>query len=489
VVRAGGPLIHVGTRCGSIDEFVERFAPFATETSLVMPAMTDAKVGTEGRFVIRLKDKSAVMSGRCRVEEVRPVASAAGTGPRVPHLVMRVRLLQMDEASRNLHRQLLACKRPAPQPVAAPKPPLRIVRAPTLIGTPAPPVPAVAPRPFVQDAVEATVRESLRAPETRAPAASFTLPANPLSDMEADDLASFIECTLFEADGETAVTPAHAASDDAKTPLAIAVGPGQAPPRLALSDSKPGLEAAVDPASARLRRNLVRAAPYVVCTLLGVLVGSALRGSSSKTPPSHLTRDTQLPVAAPSATAAPSAIPAPSANPAPPATEAPPSTTSRPATAAPPATAAARAKPAARAGTCSASVTTEHADATVVWGTRPLGKSPLQDVPVPCGDATVTLRHERYQDVKRALTAEPGRAAIMSERLRRPPGTLALSSSPPGARFMVNGQALGAGPRKVSIWRFEHVHVEASLPGYQSWSKTVYVKEPTMKLNAQLARR
>src|SRR5450432_4072173 len=116
VARAAGPLIHLGTRCGSLDEFVARFAPFATETSLVMPTSSEVAAGTEGRFVIHLKDRSPVMSGRCRVEEVKPVASGTSTGAR---LVMRVRLLGMDEASRGVHRQLLAFKKPERPPVVA----------------------------------------------------------------------------------------------------------------------------------------------------------------------------------------------------------------------------------------------------------------------------------------------------------------------------------------------------------------------------------
>ena len=80
MARAAGPLIHLGTRCGSVDEFVERFAPFATDTSLVMPTASEVTPGTEGRFVIHLKDRTPVMSGRCRVEEVKPVTSGAGAG-------------------------------------------------------------------------------------------------------------------------------------------------------------------------------------------------------------------------------------------------------------------------------------------------------------------------------------------------------------------------------------------------------------------------
>ena len=52
-----GQVIHVATRCASVDEFVERFAAFAWEGSLVLPAASRLPIGTQGRFVIVLRDK------------------------------------------------------------------------------------------------------------------------------------------------------------------------------------------------------------------------------------------------------------------------------------------------------------------------------------------------------------------------------------------------------------------------------------------------
>jgi hypothetical protein len=51
-----GPLIRVSTRCASIDELVAKFAGFASEGALVLPAAGELPIGTEGRFVIRLLD-------------------------------------------------------------------------------------------------------------------------------------------------------------------------------------------------------------------------------------------------------------------------------------------------------------------------------------------------------------------------------------------------------------------------------------------------
>jgi hypothetical protein len=218
------------------------------------------------------------------------------------------------------------------------------------------------------------------------------------------------------------------------------------------------------PPAPRLRRGLVHAAPYALCTLVGVLVGSLLRGSPAAPP---------APVAA-----APVAHEAPAAPVAPPA----------PAPAAP-AEVEAPAAPAAVApagGDCVASVATEPADAAVVWGTQSLGRTPVQNARVPCGAATVVLRHERYRDVRRDVSATPGEPASVNERLKRPMGVLALSSTPARATFTVNQQEVGAGPRNVSVMRYEHLQVSASLPGYKPWSQTVYVKEANAKVVAQL---
>jgi hypothetical protein len=472
VARAAGPLIYLGTRCGSVDEFVERFAPFATETSLVMPTASEVAPGTEGRFVIHLKDRTPIMSGRCRVEEVKPTDGG--------RMVMRVRLLGMDEPSRNIHKQLLACKRPERAPAASPPkppPPLRIVRAPTLIGAnPSPPIgtaptligtvaPPPLPPPVVGEEAEKTM-ESIKVPEMQVPSAAFTLPANPLSELEAADLASFIELTLFEADGAPDVEPDHPTTDDAKTPHVL----------LKESEAKPvpvelppvsGLTTDVrSTPSTDLRRKLVHALPYAVCTVIGVLAGAVLRSPSA--PPAA--RPTPAP---PVAVGAAPAVPAPAIAPPPPVV---PEPEPRPAPAAAP----------VAEGACSLSVTTDPPDAIVSWGGRSLGHAPLSGVEVPCGPATLVLRHERYKDLSRAVTADAAQPLVVSEKLRRPNGTLVFASTPPHATFAVNGAQIGQAPRKMGTWRFETVHVAATLPGYLPWRKTFYFKDETMRIEARL---
>src|SRR5580692_977567 len=198
---ARGPLIHVNTRCASLEEFVEKFAGLASEGSLVLPASGELPVGTEGRFAIRLKDQSVAMRGRCRVTEARSApATVPGSGPR--RTLLRVALLEMEEGSTSVHRRLLARRRAAAVPVYVPpavseptqvSPPRSEAKAPPARTPPPPPISGVAATmigvaPHVRSAtsplgVPRAAPSPLARPlaEKRAPGAPFTLPPNPLA--------------------------------------------------------------------------------------------------------------------------------------------------------------------------------------------------------------------------------------------------------------------------------------------------------------------
>ncbi len=275
--------------------------------------------------------------------------------------------------------------------------------------------------------------------------------------------------------------------------------------------------------AARARRLGRRAAPYLLCIVVGLAVGSVIHRSA--TPP---------PVAAPAPAqsvpprvAPPPVAPPVVAKPAPPPVVAPvPAKPAPPPVAVPvvakrePVAAPTEAKPepapvavpiepkrepahrrvaaaevdpdarpAAGAGRCSAKIVTEPDDAKVLWRGELLGKSPLVGARIPCGAGTLTISHERYETVTRELTAETRAPLAISERLHRPAATLVVVSSPPGATITVNGQSLGAAPRKLPTARYEHVSIRASLPGYATWTKKVYLTEATTKVTAQLTGR
>src|SRR6187401_3355557 len=135
-------LIQVATRCATLDEFVEKFAAFAWEGSLVLPAASALPVGTQGRFVVLLRDHSVAMRGRCRVTEAKPTP-VSPRNPAVKRVMMRVALLEMDDASRAVHKRLIAL-RSAPVPLPIPPEPsettqIEPARGGTAPGTGAPP--------------------------------------------------------------------------------------------------------------------------------------------------------------------------------------------------------------------------------------------------------------------------------------------------------------------------------------------------------------
>jgi hypothetical protein len=140
-------------------------------------------------------------------------------------------------------------------------------------------------------------------------------------------------------------------------------------------------------------------------------------------------------------------------------------------------------------GDCTARIVTEPKDAKVIWAGTVIGRSPIDGARVPCGPATVTIERERWQPVTVDVNPRAGVATKVHERLRRPRATLAVSSTPPGAQLSVNHVAAGAAPKRIEVQRFEQVQIRATLKGYQPWNKTVYLKEPDVKLDIQLVAR
>jgi hypothetical protein len=135
---------------------------------------------------------------------------------------------------------------------------------------------------------------------------------------------------------------------------------------------------------------------------------------------------------------------------------------------------------------CTAHVTTKPAGAVVFWGDVAIGSTPIERAAIPCGTAIVTFRRERYAEGTETISTEPGRSAIVAERLYRPPAKLVVISSPPRALIKLNKHRLGPAPRKINTLRFEHVRLEASLPGYQPWKKTLYLKEAESTVDVAL---
>jgi hypothetical protein len=306
-------------------------------------------------------------------------------------------------------------------------------------------------------------------PETRMAGAAFTLPANPLSDLDVADLSTLVNLTLLETNAAAEGAPLATAETSAPgvaalggetarpgTPGAAALG-GEAaragtraePARSPLARPVPAPRSQVSLDDAR--RIARRAAPYASALLVGVLLGIALKPG-----PKVRVVDRPTPVSPPAASA--------------------------PARASQPADAFGTAAP----RDCLARVTTTPAGAVVFWGDLSLGSSPIERAAVPCGPATVTFRRERYAEQTRTIVAEPGQSAVVAERLHRPPARVFVTSSPPHAIIKLNSHRFGPAPRKLSALRFEHVRIEALLPGYRPWKKTVYLREPESTIDVTL---
>jgi hypothetical protein len=499
----------------------------------MLPASGELPIGTEGRFAIRLRDQTVAMRGRCRVTGARPAPGVSGGGGPRPTL-LRVLLLEMEEESASLHRQLLARRRAA---VPVPVPPA--VSEPTIVSPPRPEVTApppfrVPPRPPVSGhaatmiGISPTRQAGASSPaqtparpfvetrvsppaEMRTPGAAFTLPANPLSELDATDLASFIDSTLMESDDEDATAEREAGpprgDDQTLEQLAPPRAPEMAveptapttidsPPLRARSRAGRGTAAGTGERSDRVRAIVRRAAPYLLCTIVGLGIGRLVTHSTPKAVP-PVSPTAQVPTAQVPSVVEPPPTPAQKAvvpttpaaveQAAPPVPERPTAAAEVPAMKTVVAHRDAPAgRPSAAADGCSARVVTQPRNAKVSWANQTLGKTPLANAKIPCGAGVLTIAHERYQTVTREVTANSGTSVALSERLHRPPATLIVGSSPPGAAISVNGQPLGAAPRRLPTSRYEHVSIRATLAGYTPWTKKVYLSEATTNVTAQL---
>jgi hypothetical protein len=354
--------------------------------------------------------------------------------------------------------------------------------------------------------------------ETRVPGAPETLPANPLSEFSAHDVDSFIEFKLLESDSDLpagAARAAEAASDVPITEDGPAVAPRRdtAAIRLERLTTKlpPGLRRLIAKVPPPTQRRIVRVAPYVGIALVGLVVGLAVRGKPAA-PPRAVTATVAAPAVVPAPRAVEPELPSAEPKAAPPSVPAPkiaarekqaapqkvagaeklmPRTAEEPAPAEAPASAEKPVMAAWGAGpaACVANVTSQPKDVKVIWGGKLIGSTPLAGARVPCGPATVSLERERWQAATVDVNAEAGVAAGVHERLRRPRGTIAFTSSPPGAQITINRVAAGTAPKQVDVQRYEKLQIKATLKGYAPWSKSVYLKDPESAIDIQLSAR
>ncbi len=525
--------LHVSTKCTSIDDLIQRFAPFATQDGLTVPAREALNVGDMTRVRLTLADGLEVLSARGQVVHVRPPSAGASD----TRCVVRLKLLEMDEASQLLFMRLCEHQndpvpampwadaektfvpdgrdetpswrpsRPPPPPPSAslarvttkvPSPPA-LQSSPVRKPTPPPPArgltpaPAAAPRgpTPAADAIPSSSPASEAA--ARVAGSHYKLPANPLAELGPEAVRSFVDLGLYEAPGDA---PPWDEDDNSRRADRAAPGLLEGAWKEEDLDGGRGGEVGGWRATRRwvnrlplpLRRTLMQAIPFAFCTMLGWCVGFNMarvapptsRGPGAATTKNPTPAGTPLqPTQEIEVAESPPLQPEPVG-----ATSAPePSEGAELPTEPPAAGGLGKPEPAT---TCLARVQTRPDDVVVTWGDTVLGKTPLAQAVVPCGPAEVTLERERYDSVKRKVEVAPGVVLQLDAKLQRPAARLTVTSSPAGATVMLNGRPVGKTPRALAVSRFESVKVDIRLPGHRSWHTNVYLKDPQNTLDAKL---
>jgi hypothetical protein len=123
--------------------------------------------------------------------------------------------------------------------------------------------------------------------------------------------------------------------------------------------------------------------------------------------------------------------------------------------------------------------------AVVTWGDRELGRTPLQDVAVPCGLAQVTIASRRFAPLSVTLNAAPDAPVRYLAPFGRFAAQLELRSEPSGALFAVDGVEAGMAPTDALVPLGSKVTVSATLEG-RTWKQTVVVKKRKQYVRAKL---
>lgn len=541
---------HVGTRCGSMDELLAALGPHVDATTIFVPSRIGLEVGEVVRLEILLADRTVGFSGLVKVKAVdrQPIATHGRPGAlfEIQQLDEPSRALHRQM----LRRQREGAPGGVPahglttRPSASPG--TSGVR-PSPAASPAAATGADEdPNPFAEIStnaidvfVEATFTEGEPTAVTQPlalrpakPAAFFGLPvpepqdrhpgrttllgrpiepAPPLKDLSPAAIApTMMAPTSTVSPRSLPPLPASSGAPRAPSgtrppvpipPVVVTPTPGPISPPARVEAvveieemASAELQTLLTPAAARWRwmlgglrrflhglfapvrallRPLGRFWPAAVALPLGLAGVLLFTGPFANPVIEELAPPTPLAALAPA--------PPPPPPPLLPVAEQPTSPAPTPA----PTPAAAEA-PAAGAP-CTATVDSTPAAEVTVAGKR-LGRTPLRAAVVPCGSSPLVIRHPRYRVVSQSLRASPGAPAAVDVRLERPEARLRLSSSPAGALFKINGQAVGRGPRTVTVPRFESVRVEATLANQKPWRRTLYVRAPVTAVSARLGR-
>lgn len=458
------------------------FRAFVDENSLFIPTRSPRPVGTRQGFLIQLKDGQPMLRGQGEVIESYPEVPAPAK-----RVGMRLRIVSLDVPSQELHMRLLQHKRTQTVP-----PPFRGGVTPTVRFL-VPPMPA--PAPAEGQPAEPRV-------ESRVPGASYTLPANPFSELPPEALEHFIDCTIYEDTGTPPAAPPHwvvAAS------TSVSSSSSGTPEPVPVDGTERVSVLPPVPAPPTRRSAVVVAAVSIGAAGLGLIGGYLLWARPPEPPPRPASATTATaitptkppaapaptPAAAPVASVAPASTPAPPPSPEPKPAEPKPAEPKpaepEPATVVTPLPVAAPAEPPPPSpNDCVGSFDTDPSGADVTVNGLNIGRTPISGAVVPCGPIAIGLSHPRYERFDKKLSAAAGAPFTIQQRLVRPEATLEIASSPSGATILVHGENIGRAPTRVKLDSYTTYKITATLEGHKVWSQSVYVRGKAMTVTARM---
>lgn len=119
-----------------------------------------------------------------------------------------------------------------------------------------------------------------------------------------------------------------------------------------------------------------------------------------------------------------------------------------------------------------------------------VGETPLLDLAVAAGDHTLRLEADRFKPFQQDLTIQ-GMGITQALELSMLPAwaEVAVTSTPPGAEILVDGELLASTPAVVEILEGPH-DLTLSLAGHKSWTQHLEIQanEPIQLENVQLVR-
>jgi hypothetical protein len=139
-----------------------------------------------------------------------------------------------------------------------------------------------------------------------------------------------------------------------------------------------------------------------------------------------------------------------------------------------------------RGDRCGVDVKSDPDGAEVLVAGQVMGSTPAR-FELPCGQHEVLVRRSRYADETRKVRLRAGKLDRLDVRLGRPDHKLRIISAPLGASVTVNGKPAGTTPLVATVKGYQGNRVRIQRPGFETWSRKVYAKEPLTRLTVKLS--